>query len=72
MHYFESASGLKFVITTDPKVPSLQLFLAKLYSDVYVEYAIKNPFYKLGDYISCTSFVSALEASITGHTAFAS
>jgi len=72
LHYFETATGLKFVVTTDPKTPSLQQYLSKLYSDVYVEYVIKNPFCKLGEYINCTLFVSALEASIAGHPNFMS
>src|SRR5690349_14280670 len=49
LHYFETATGLKFVITTDPKVPSLQQYLSKLYSEIYVEYVTKNPLYKLGE-----------------------
>jgi hypothetical protein len=61
LHYFESGSGIRFVITSDPHIPSLQKELWKIYSDFYVEYVIKNPLYQLGDSIDCPQFLNAVE-----------
>jgi hypothetical protein len=61
LHYFESGSGIRFVITSDPHVPSLQKELWKIYNDFYVEYVIKNPLYQLGDPINCPQFLHAVE-----------
>lgn len=72
MHYFETATGLKFVITTDPKAPSLQSFLSKLYSDIYVEYVTKNPYMKQGEVITCNLFISILEQAIKSHASYSS
>jgi trafficking protein particle complex subunit 1 len=72
MHYFESATGLRFLINTDPKTPSLQRDLRKIYSEYYVEFVSKNPMYKLGDTISCAHFIGIVDKFITGHANFKS
>lgn len=43
LHYYESPSNIKMVLLTDPKVPSSVLALQQIYSNLYVEYVVKNP-----------------------------
>ncbi|KAG9302159.1 hypothetical protein G9A89_020593 [Geosiphon pyriformis] len=43
LHYYETPTGLKFVINTDPAVDSLRQTLRQIYTSFYVEYVIKNP-----------------------------
>lgn len=64
LHYFETATGLKFVLCTDPKVQSLQNELRQIYSDYYVEYLSKNPLYQLGTPITCSLFLHSLDSYI--------
>ena len=43
MHYHETMSGLRFVITTEPSVTKLAF--DKIFS-IYVQYVVKNPSYR--------------------------
>ncbi|KAI8799924.1 Sybindin-like protein [Cladochytrium replicatum] len=43
LHYYETASGLKFVMNTDPGVENLSEAIRMIYSQIYVEYITKNP-----------------------------
>lgn len=45
LHFFESASRVKIVLLTEPNAPDLQETLRSIYSDIYVEYVVKNPRY---------------------------
>jgi hypothetical protein len=49
MHYLETPSGLKFVLTTDPSVGHLDDHLAHVYAALFVELVAKNPAYSPGD-----------------------
>ncbi|PVU94553.1 hypothetical protein BB561_002458 [Smittium simulii] len=42
-HYFESPSGLKIVLNSDPHASSLQFALEHIYTQIYVEFITKNP-----------------------------
>ncbi|KAJ1970480.1 TRAPP complex subunit bet5 [Dimargaris xerosporica] len=42
LHYFETASGLKFVLTSDPATSSLREVLKQIYLHIYLEYVVKN------------------------------
>jgi len=66
LHYFETATGLKFVLCTDPKTQSLATELRQIYSDYYVEYLSKNPLYQLGTPITCSLFLHSLDSYIKG------
>ena len=46
-HFLESPSGLKFVLNTSPDQDSASMHevLKAIYSQVYVEYVVKNPLY---------------------------
>ncbi|KAH6562370.1 hypothetical protein BASA50_006546 [Batrachochytrium salamandrivorans] len=42
LHYFESGTGLKFVLLTDQNMDSMVEPLRAIYSQIYVEYVSKN------------------------------
>ncbi|CAJ0751492.1 12271_t:CDS:10, partial [Entrophospora sp. SA101] len=43
LHYYETPTGLKFVINTDTNADSLRPVLRQIYVNFYVEYVVKNP-----------------------------
>lgn len=61
LHYFETASGLKFVLTTDANVGNMRDVLQRIYSQLYVEYVAKNPLARLEDKIESELFVKNLD-----------
>jgi len=70
LHYFESGTAIKFVLTTDPKTPSQADELREIYANYYVEYISKNPLHKLGGPIECTSFSNAIDKFIKANKNF--
>ena len=64
LHYYETPTGLKFVMLTDTNVGSLNDSLADIYSKIYVEYVVKNPLYQLGEWIDSELFSSELDAFV--------
>ncbi|CCX11804.1 Longin-like domain-containing protein [Pyronema domesticum] len=43
LHYYETATNLKFVMLTDVKMSNLRVVLHQIYVNLYVEYVTKNP-----------------------------
>jgi len=70
LHFFESASNIKFAITTDPEAADLREALRNIYKNVFVEYVVKNPLYKMGDSIKCELFVENLQKELKSLPAF--
>jgi hypothetical protein len=64
LHYFETASGLRFVLTTDLAAADMREALRHIYSHIYVETLTKNPLYNPGEPISCPQFSEKLEKYI--------
>ena len=64
LHYFESATGFKFVLNTDTSVGSLSDELWHIYSNIYVEYVVKNPLIQAGEQITSKLFASKLDSYI--------
>ncbi|KAF4691452.1 hypothetical protein FOZ60_015450 [Perkinsus olseni] len=63
VHHCESRTGYMFVLTTDPTVDDMQDVMAAIYSDFFVELAVKNPLYEPGapiDSKSCPNFAPRL------------
>lgn len=64
LHYYETPSGLKFILNTDVNAQGVRTLLQQIYSDIYVEYVVKNPVLKLTDSIKSDLFKSKLDAFI--------
>ena len=64
LHFFETATGLKFVLNTDISVGNLSEALWHVYSKIYVEYVVKNPLCKPGEWITSDLFSSELDSYI--------
>ena len=61
LHYFETPSGLRFVLTTDLAATDMREALRHIYSQIFVECLTKNPLYNPGEPISCPLFAGTLE-----------
>lgn len=64
LHYFESATGLKFVLNTDVSVGNLKEELWNIYSTIYVECVTKNPLIEPGEKITSQLFASKLDTYV--------
>lgn len=61
LHYYETASGFRFVLTTDLAAADMREALRYIYAQIFVEYLTKNPLYNPGEAISCPLFTQNLE-----------
>lgn len=43
LHLFETPSGMKFVLFSDPNVESLRFILKQIYQGSFVEFVLRNP-----------------------------
>lgn len=43
LHLFETVSGYKFVMLSDPNADSLRLVLRQIYVGPFLEYVVRNP-----------------------------
>lgn len=59
IHHWESVSGLRFALTTDPNVGSVSF--EKFY-ELYVDEAMKNPLYTLNTPITHQGFTTKIDA----------
>merc|ERR1712188_302347 len=69
-HYFESLTGLKFCVLSDPAVIDLKDTLKALYT-AFVECVIKNPLYTLNEPVKCSLFIQRANHLIRSLPAFA-
>ena len=70
LHLFETLSGLRFVLTTDPNVDSVQDVLRQAFT-LYADLVVKNALYSIGDAIDCQQFVAAVDECFRRHPQFA-
>ncbi|KAF7722212.1 TRAPP subunit bet5 [Apophysomyces ossiformis] len=49
MHYYETPTGLKFVMNSDPNTKSLRAVLKEIYVQLYVEFVVKNGLMRFDD-----------------------
>ncbi|KAF9049782.1 TRAPP complex subunit bet5 [Panaeolus papilionaceus] len=47
LHLFETISGYKFVMLSDPKADSLRFVLRQIYVGPFLEYVVRNPLVKM-------------------------
>ncbi|KAJ2034223.1 Trafficking protein particle complex subunit BET5 [Coemansia sp. RSA 922] len=52
LHYYESPTGVKFILTTDIAAASMQPVLEMIYRNIYVEYVVKNPLFNVDPLVS--------------------
>ncbi len=64
LHYFETPTGLKFVMNTDTGTENMQAALWHIYSRIYVEYVVRNPLYRIGEWINCELFDTQLDSYV--------
>jgi len=72
LNYFETAAGLKFALNTDANVSQhvVRDLLAKIYAQVYVEYAVKSPLYQPGQAIESELFTTKLDELVKSTAIF--
>ncbi|XP_046546287.1 trafficking protein particle complex subunit 1-like isoform X2 [Haliotis rubra] len=66
LHFFETQSGLKFIMNTDLNVGSVKETLQLIYSSIYVEYVVKNPLCCLDQPITSELFKAKLDDFVRG------
>lgn len=66
LHYFETPTGLRFVLTTTKDFGSVDIarHLREIYSEIYVEFVVKNPLYRRGTVISSELFSTKLDSYV--------
>lgn len=47
LHLYETVSGYKFVMLSDPNTDSLRFVLRQIYSGPFLEYVVRNPLVKM-------------------------
>ncbi|KAJ1304869.1 hypothetical protein OPQ81_006003 [Rhizoctonia solani] len=43
LHYFETMSGYKFIMLTDPSADALRFILRQIYTGPFIEHVVRNP-----------------------------
>eukprot|EP00050_Salpingoeca_kvevrii_P000632 m.152621 g.152621 ORF g.152621 m.152621 type:complete len:162 (-) comp10166_c0_seq3:206-691(-) len=61
LNFFETLTGLKFVLTTDLNVGDISSELREIYSQIYVEHVAKNPLVNLEEPIESELFKERLD-----------
>ncbi|CEL60631.1 Transport protein particle subunit bet5 OS=Schizosaccharomyces pombe (strain 972 / ATCC 24843) GN=bet5 PE=3 SV=2 [Rhizoctonia solani AG-1 IB] len=47
LHYFETMSGYKFIMLTDPSADALRFILRQIYTGPFIEHVVRNPLAEL-------------------------
>lgn len=63
MQCFQTLTGTKFLLFTEPQQPNTEAVLKKIY-ELYADYVMKNPFYTVEMPIRCEKFDRALDGSV--------
>lgn len=71
LHFYETASGLKFVMNTDLGVGNIRDILHDIYKSIYVEYVVKNPVCDMSQPIESELFKTKLDEYMRGLSIFA-
>ncbi|CAF3466180.1 unnamed protein product [Rotaria socialis] len=72
LHYYETLTGLKFILNTDSNVGNIRDILHQLYSTIYVNYILKNPRSSASDVITNEQeiFIEKLDEFISNLSIF--
>jgi hypothetical protein len=74
LHLFETLSGYKFVMLTDPKTEGIRPYLRRIYEGPFLEYVVRNPLVKMDSReqgIDNDIFRAALDRMVRGLPMFA-
>jgi len=71
LNYFETASGIKFVMNSDKRATGIQDLLRQIYSMVFVEHVVKNPLIDPNTEINSELFKQKLNDLVQKHSSFA-
>ncbi|QRV94343.1 transport protein particle subunit bet5 [Ceratobasidium sp. AG-Ba] len=47
LHYFETMSGYKFIMLTDPSADAMRFILRQIYTGPFIEHVVRNPLSEL-------------------------
>lgn len=68
LHYYESLTGIKFILMTDASSGSMRDTLRYVYSNIYVDKAVKNPIFHHNQELSgYEKFKTEIEAYFGKH-----
>lgn len=71
LHYFETASGYRIVLNSDPATGDLREQLKRIY-ELIVDFVVKNPLFDVNDSIKSELFVSKLTQYLQSLPCFSS
>jgi hypothetical protein len=74
LHVYETISGYKFVMLSDPKTDSLRFVLRQIYIGPFLEYVVRNPLVKMDsrEYgVDNEYFRSSVDRLVRGLSVFA-
>lgn len=63
LHCFQSLTGTKFLLVTDPQAPYIPALLQRIYEN-YSDFVLKNPFYEVEQVVKCELFDINVEGLI--------
>ncbi|XP_033641122.1 trafficking protein particle complex subunit 4-like [Asterias rubens] len=63
LHCLQTHTGIKLIILADPRQGGVDALLRKI-SEVYADFALKNPFYSIDMPIRCDLFETNLQAAV--------
>ncbi|KAF6761206.1 Sybindin-like protein [Ephemerocybe angulata] len=74
LHLFETLSGYKFVMLTDPKTENMRVQLRRIYEGPFLEFVVRNPLVKMDSReqgIDNENFRAALDRMVRGLPVYA-
>ena len=69
LHYYETLTGLRFVLTTDPFADNLQDLLKQIYY-LYADVVVRDPEYTIGEQITSDTFFSVVMEKLRANPHF--
>jgi hypothetical protein len=66
----DTLTGYRFVLTTDVNVPDLRAALWHIYSELFVGFALKNPYYVPGTPVESIAFKTEVDRFIRSLPSF--
>lgn len=61
LHCYQTPTGIKFLVLTDPRQQNMDALLRKIYK-LYADFAMKNPFYSIEMPIRCKLFDDSIQS----------